>query len=46
MTVISQFGQNNPDRYSCQFSKIIDWATQNAEETLRQMMGNQYQYEQ
>ncbi len=46
MTVISQFGQNNPDRYSCQFSKIKDWATQNAEETLRQMMGNQYQYEQ
>jgi len=40
------FGQNNPDRNSCQFSKIKDWATQNAEETLRQMMGNQYQYEQ
>ncbi len=40
------FGQNNPDRNSCQFSKMKDWATQNAEETLRQMMGNQYQYEQ
>ncbi len=40
------FGQNNPDRNSCQFSKIKDWATQNAEETLKQMMGNQYEYEQ
>jgi len=40
------FGQNNPDRNSCQFAKIKDWATQNAEETLRQMMGNQYEYEQ
>jgi len=40
------FGQNNPDRNSCAFAKIKDWATQNAEETLRQMMGNQYQYEQ
>ena len=40
------FGQNNPDRNSCQFSKMKDWATQNAEETLRQMMGNQYQYDQ
>jgi len=40
------FGQNNPDRNSCQFSKMKDWATENAEETLRQMMGNQYQYDQ
>jgi len=40
------FGQNNPDRNSCQFAKIKDWTTQNAEETLRQMMGNQYQYDQ
>jgi len=40
------FGQNNPDRYSCQFAKMKDWATQNAEETLRQMMGNQYEYDQ
>jgi len=40
------FGQNNPDRNSCQFAKMKDWATQNAEETLRQMMGNQYEYEQ
>jgi len=40
------FGQNNPDRNSCAFAKIKDWATENAEETLRQMMGNQYQYDQ
>ena len=40
------FGQNNPDRNSCQFAKIKDWTTANAEETLRQMMGNQYEYEQ
>jgi hypothetical protein len=40
------FGQNNPDRNSCAFAKIKDWATQNAQETLRQMMGNQYEYEQ
>jgi len=40
------FGQNNPDRNSCQFAKIKDWTTTNAEETLRQMMGNQYQYDQ
>jgi len=40
------FGQNNPDRNSCQFAKMKDWATQNAEETLKQMMGNQYEYEQ
>ncbi len=40
------FGQNNPDRNSCQFAKIKDWALLNAEETLRQMMGNQYEYEQ
>ncbi len=40
------FGQNNPDRHSCAFAKIKDWTTANAEETLRQMMGNQYQYEQ
>jgi len=40
------FGQNNPDRNSCQFSKIKDWATLNAEETLRQMMNNQHQYDQ
>jgi len=40
------FGQNNPDRNSCAFAKIKDWATENAEETLRQMMGNQYEYEQ
>ena len=39
------FGQNNPDRNSCQFAKIKDWATENAEETLRQMMGNQYEYD-
>jgi len=40
------FGQNNPDRNSCQFAKIKDWTTQNAEETLKQMMGNQYEYDQ
>jgi len=40
------FGQNNPDRNSCAFAKIKDWATENAEETLRQMMGNQYEYDQ
>jgi len=40
------FGQNNPDRNSCQFAKMQEWATANAEETLRQMMGNQYEYEQ
>jgi len=40
------FGQNNPDRNSCQFAKIKDWATANAEETLNQMMGNQYEYKQ
>jgi len=40
------FGQNNPDRNSCQFAKMKDWATENAEETLRQMMNNQYEYEQ
>jgi len=38
------FGQNNPDRNSCQFSKMKDWTTQNAEETLRQMTNNQYEY--
>ena len=40
------FGQNVPDRNSCAFAKIKDWATQNAEDALRQMMGNQYEYEQ
>jgi len=40
------FGQNNPDRNSCQFAKMKDWTTQNAEETLRQMTNNQYEYEQ
>ena len=35
------FGQNNPDRYSCQFDKMQEWATANAEETLRQMTNNQ-----
>jgi len=38
------FGQNNPDRNSCQFSKMKDWATLNAEETLRQMTNNQFEY--
>jgi len=36
------FGQNNPNRNSCQFDKIRDWATQNAEETLHQMMNGEY----
>jgi len=40
------FGQNNPDRNSCAFAKIKDWATANAEETLRQMMNDKYQYDQ
>ncbi len=40
------FGQNNPDRHSCQFAKIKDWATGNAEEALRQMMNNEYEYNQ
>jgi hypothetical protein len=40
------FGQNNNDRHSCAFAKIKDWTTANAEETLRQMMGNQYEYDQ
>jgi len=40
------FGQNNPDRNSCQFDKMQEWATANAEETLRQMTNNQYEYDQ
>jgi len=40
------FGQNNADRNSCAFAKIKDWATENAEEALRQMTNGQYQYEQ
>ncbi len=40
------FGQNNNDRISCAFAKIIDWTTVNAEETLRQMMNDQYQDDQ
>jgi len=40
------FGQNVPDRNSCAFAKIKDWATANAEDALRQMMNGQYQYEQ
>jgi len=40
------FGNNNPDRNSCAFAKMKDWATANAEEALRQMTNGQYQYEQ
>jgi len=38
------FGNNNPDRNSCAFTKIKDWATQNAEDALRQMLENEYSY--
>jgi len=37
-------GEDATDRYTCAFKKVQDWATKNAEETLRQMQNNEYIY--
>ncbi len=37
-------GEDANNRYSCAFKKVRDWATKNAEETLRQMQNNEYTY--
>ena len=37
-------GEDANDRYTCAFKKVRDWATKNAEETLKQMQNNEYTY--
>jgi len=37
-------GEDPNERYTCAFKKVRDWATKNAEETLRQMLNNEYIY--
>jgi len=37
-------GEDANDRRTCAFKKVRDWATKNAEETLRQMQNNEYTY--
>jgi len=38
------FGNNNPDRNSCAFAKMKDWATSNAEQVLQNMLKGNHIY--
>ena len=37
-------GEDLTHRNTCAFEKVKEWATNNAEETLRQMLNNEYIY--
>jgi len=37
-------GEDVYHRGNCAFDKVKEWATNNAEETMRQMLNNEYTY--
>ena len=37
-------GEDVMHRHTCAFDKVKEWATNNAEETMRQILNNEYTY--